>query len=348
MKKVLLFLIAIALIIGVGYFGYTVLNSKNIESIEIEGNMQTLYLLDEASTPNYQDAKLKITYKNGSTKYKNLAEAGVTCDKFTTSIEKFEDEMVLTYKSVMISVKYTVVQPGMYYLSAYNKATTSGSVDKQYTLSTTNSFYYIDKGGVLKYYAKEDITLSNGTVNAWVLYDGSVIKSYRYEVVDDRIDIYLGEDEVAYSIKTSRPAGNIITSSENEEVNDSGLTVKKETYTFTHYDVLTNLSVKTDSVALVCNYTSDTPQSPKYLAFRRNQTIKSSGHKIYLTVSYNNYLVYSDSVKLLKDVYVYVDDAMVKNNTLNTKDKNLSINYADIAYATVCDERTHLYYKVVD
>jgi hypothetical protein len=72
MRRILLFIIAIVLLGGIGYTGYVIFGSKNISKVEVEGNAQTIYLLNETDTPDFQDAKLKITYKSGDVKYVDL------------------------------------------------------------------------------------------------------------------------------------------------------------------------------------------------------------------------------------------------------------------------------------
>ena len=64
MKKIVWIVLAILCACGLGYIGYVIFQAKNIETVEISGNMQTLYVVGEDL--NFGDAKLKVTYKNGN------------------------------------------------------------------------------------------------------------------------------------------------------------------------------------------------------------------------------------------------------------------------------------------
>ena len=193
MKKVLLFLVAIIFIAGIGYAGYLIFNSKNIVKIEIEGTAQTLYLVDEAVSPDFQDAKLKITYKSGDVKYVEMKNSYLTIHDFSTSIVR-HGTMKITYKSQMITLDYDVINSGVYYLSSYTKTMVVGNNSSAgYSINNTRNFYSLQPNGVLKYYN------FNTANNKWYLYDGKYISSYKYEVVDDKIKIYLVFTNFKYS-----------------------------------------------------------------------------------------------------------------------------------------------------
>ena len=46
---------------GIGYLGYLIFMSKNIEKVELTGNIQTLYIVGDEI--DFEDSKLKVTYK---------------------------------------------------------------------------------------------------------------------------------------------------------------------------------------------------------------------------------------------------------------------------------------------
>ena len=170
MKRFILFILTIALLGGIGYTGYVIFSSKNISKVEIEGNVQTIYLLNETDTPDFQDAKLKITYKSGDVKYLDMATIGekITVDKFTTSLEASET-MKITYKSQLITIDYKVIKSGLYYMSFKESTTSTGSKSTQrYTISKTQNFYNLGEDGVLKYYHYD------GNKGKWFLYDGNI------------------------------------------------------------------------------------------------------------------------------------------------------------------------------
>ena len=67
MKKFILIFLSVLCIAGVGALGYLMFNAKSIASIEIEGQMQTIYVAGQDI--DFENAKLKVTYKNGSVKF---------------------------------------------------------------------------------------------------------------------------------------------------------------------------------------------------------------------------------------------------------------------------------------
>ena len=122
MKKVISIILVIACIAGLGFLGYVVFRSKNIVSAHIDGQMQTLYLVNETTTPDFEDAKLKVTYKNGTAKYIDLKSKSVKINDFSTSIQT-HGVMKITYKSQTIEVPYNVIKRGLYYMKSHQMKT---------------------------------------------------------------------------------------------------------------------------------------------------------------------------------------------------------------------------------
>ena len=61
MKKLIsIFLISLC-VVGVGVLGFFIFRSKNIDSIEIVGDMQTVYFVNETTDFNFNKAKLKVS-----------------------------------------------------------------------------------------------------------------------------------------------------------------------------------------------------------------------------------------------------------------------------------------------
>ena len=334
MKKILLLIIAVVLCAGAIFVGNTIFNTKNIDTIEIEGEMQTLYLLNETDTPNFEDAKLKITYKNGKVDYKSMKDVFKIKDKdfnyFTTSYIKDSDTMSLVYKSHMIEVKYTVVNSGMFYLSGdekieyvSNKPQTVSS--NQYTLKTTNSFIYLETKDpvVKKESGRKGVRFYSYSTeeNDWLLYDGNYLKNYSYEINGDRILVYLGSDTPTYEMKAGVKAGYpYLYSVKNEKDSNTNLDISRETFYFTNYsEAVTNSKAIQLNQAPICDDYLTDELGTKYLEFNRHDTIATSSHKIYLDVEFSNYLIYtSDGVKLFKRVLVVFSDELIKNETFNT------------------------------
>ena len=303
--------------------------------------MQTLYLLNETLEPDFEDAKLKITYKNGSVKYIKMKDAfkgDATADKkitnFDTSLVR-STIMKITYKNHIVDVNYSVIESGMYYLSGYEKFTyVNGkpqvSSSKQYSLSTdmsksTKSFILLKDSGTVNYYSYSDAK------NRWHLYDGDYIENYCYEIVGDKLNIYLGGESPAYYIQSSVKNGVISTYSVNVSKDPStGLDTGKETFTFTPYNnIVTNVTAT--NVELKANY--KTLDGNEYLQFDRYETLENNSNNMYLKVTYSNYLIYTGSVNLFKEIYVVVGNGMLKNDSLYTQERLMEgYGFALIAY----------------
>lgn len=306
MKKfILIFLICICLG-GVGYLGYVVFNSKSIESVEISGEMQTLYIVGDDL--NFQDAQLKVTYKNGNIKMVDLSSKTVDVSLFSTSLQT-HGTMKIAYKSFVLDVEYDVVYKGMYYVSKETTSTassTSSSSGVSYTSNSTPMMFYLDNNGVLDYYYKE-----NGKT---YMHDGSYDKSYKYIIDGDTIQVYLGNDEIAYEIQANYNSSGTMTLKSvtlNTMDYDPDIVASKEEKIYTF-----NSSFKTDrrisSVEVDLSQTSYITQgSYKFVTFKVGETIKSSEKVLLLKVNIAN-----DSY--LSTVYVYITDSMVTRNSLDT------------------------------
>ena len=134
MKRLIVILVVVACLIGVGFLGFTIFNKKNIDKVELEGTVQTLYLANtnEINKPNFQDASLKVSYKDGTVKYIPLKSADVTVTDFSTSIELTDGKMKINYKSNVISVNYSVIKNGFYYVSSVTTYVSGNPQDGTY------------------------------------------------------------------------------------------------------------------------------------------------------------------------------------------------------------------------
>ena len=159
MKNILRFLLILALCVGIGFLCYYIFGKVKIEKVEIDGKMQTLYIANsrEPNNPNYQDAKLKITYKDGNIKYIPLGEANINLSDFSTSSEKFDGKMRIEYKSYLFDINYSVIKNGYYYVTktnTYVSGNLTNSNDSAYEDAT--EFFTLTKDGNLKYYKLVD------------------------------------------------------------------------------------------------------------------------------------------------------------------------------------------------
>ena len=111
-------IVSVILIVGlIAILGVQLVKSANVESIEIVGDIQTIYFVESTSDVNFNDADLKITYKDGSVKIKKLTKKLVSVKNFNTSVVN-NGTMKITYKSTTIDVGYAVVWTGLYYLNS--------------------------------------------------------------------------------------------------------------------------------------------------------------------------------------------------------------------------------------
>ena len=345
MKKVLLIIVSVAFLLGIGYAGYVVFNSKNIVSIEIDGQVQTLYLVDETDKPNFQDAKLKVNYKSGDAKFIPLEKANITINDFSTETETSKT-MKISYKNQLISLDYSVIRGGVYYLSNREVSSLVGgnvSTDEtSYKINEVNDLFFFGENGSLKYYVKD----SSGK---WFLFDGKYKSSYKYEIKDDTMSIYLGGETPSYQIQASKVSDE----SDNVEVTSTSYTyngefqTSKTVYDFTHYDIKTNVEINDLSI-----YSEDfktNEDGHNYLEFSKGEKLSNTTKKIYFKIVYSDSLLdVTDSegniVRLLNEVYVVADDGMVKNNSLDTS-KSFSpiLKQAELAYDS---ELCYVYYTV--
>lgn len=347
MKKALLIIVSIAFLLGIGYAGYVVFNSKNVVSVEVEGQIQTLYFVNETDKPNFQDAKLKVNYKSGDAKFISFEKADIEVNDFSTTDEASKT-MKITYKNQLLTIDYNVIRSGLYYLSGTEKSTlVSGKIkttSSSYKINDVNQLYYFDINGSLKYYSYDS------SIKQWILFDGKYNKEYKYEIKNNTLSVYLGGNTPIYQLQANKNADN----DEKIDVKSTSYTysgefqTSKTIYDFTHYDMKTN--VKIDNLSVYCPTMKTNQQDFEYLEMNVGETFSNTNQKIFFKITYSDsWLDVTDSndniVKLLKTVYVYIDDGMVKDNTLDTSSKNSPIlSKTRLAYD---GELCEIYYTVV-
>ena len=318
MKKALLIIVTIALLLGVGYAGYVVFRSKNIVSVEVEGQIQSLYLVDETETPNFQDAKLKINYKSGDAKFIPLQKANIKINDFSTK-EETSKTMKITYKNQMVELDYSVVRSGLYYLSQIqNDILTDGKVETKtslYPITQTNELFFFGEKGDLKYYSYDK------KYSRWVLFDGKYNDLYKYEIINRTLSIYLGGNTPNYQLEaTANEDGKISVASTSFTYNGEFQT-SKTVYSFTHYEFKTN--VKMEKLEVVSDALKIDENNFDYLEFKVGDTFAKLTNKVYFKITYSSPLLVvtnsdGSTLNLLQNVYVLVDDSMVKDHTLDT------------------------------
>lgn len=328
MKKVLIIFLVLICSCGIGYIGYVIFNSKNIDSVELVGNIQTLYVVGDEI--DYEDAKLKVTYKNGTMKYVDIDSKSVDITYFSTSVETHA-KMNIVYKSAVIPVEYNVIQKGAYYLKSYEKVylsslTEPSTISDNYTIDDTFEMIYIDSNGVCNYYVKNS--------GIWKMIDGNYNSTLKWTITADTLNVALANS--TYQIKAEYlDSGKMNLISETfDTVAGTGLIGSSEKRVFERTEEMkTNQTA--NSVSVAENFLND-----GIATYSVGQKINECDPQVLLEVTY---LQYNTSHQFRK-VYVQVEPSMVVNN-FSTSAKNNSATFATLTYSGF--NNIELYYKVV-
>ncbi len=307
MKKVLIMILTAICACAIGYLGYVIFNAKSIDSVEIVGEMQTLYVVGDDL--DFQEAQLKVTYKNGTIKMVDLDKKRVDVTSFSTSLQT-HGTMKIVYKSAVLEVNYDVVNKGLYYVSGNYVTTPSSTVPSvtNYSRTTAPMLFYIKDNGELEYYYKEG--------SKYLMHDGEYNKSYKYEISGDTMRVYLGGDEASYELKANYNSEGTMTLKSTTITtmsNNPDIITRKVEKIYTYYE-----HFKTDrtisSVAVDLSKTTSTNYgSSQYIIFEKGDNIETSKKVILLQVNYANPLS-----SYMSTVYVHVCDGMVTRNSLDT------------------------------
>lgn len=338
MKKVIIILLVVLGIAGIVYLGYLIFNAKNVEAVELSGEIQTLYVVGDDI--DFEDAKLKVTYKNGDIQMVDLDSSSVQIDMFSTSIEK-QGTMNIVYKNHVINVDYVVIKNGLYYLSnektyTWNYTTGSlGSVPSTTYVSPTASkeLIFLGQNGVLQYYTKDSYK--------WYMNDGKYDSSYNYTIEKDTLIVNAGKDNQIKIKVNYDSSGSLNISSEEQKVHeDTGLVYEINVTSYKWYNMKPNRVIKAGSLEVDLSqteYTSSTdPNTHDYVTFNRGENIETSGKEIYVKVEFAN-----DT--FLNTIYVRVTDSMVQRNSLDTENVYTLIRAVILYYE---GEEFTLYYTV--
>ncbi len=317
--------------------GYVVFRSKNIVSVEIEGQIQTLYLVNETTVPDYEDAKLKVTYKNGTAKYIDLTSKSVKVNDFSTSIEA-HGVMKLTYKSQTLEIPYNVIKTGLYYMKNHQvkQNGTTSEVAAYKSIKETGIMFSLEAGGVVKFYQK--------TNNDWYLFDGNYDSTYSYKISGDTLTVKYGEsNNNKYEIQANYENGAINISARTEILDKEGDPIAIHTYKFVNFtDKTRDVSITSASITAEAPCTGY--NSNGVFVFNRNQTLKTSNNDIYMKVVYDTYLISvkdaetNEMIEMLKNVYVKVTDGMTSLLYTNLGDnivKSAQVNYENYKEETI-------------
>lgn len=344
MKKFLVIVLVIVCLGGLGFLGYTVFRSKNIVSVEIEGQMQTLYLVNESTSPDFEDAKLKVTYKNGNVKYVEMSKAKVS--DFSTSVVT-NGEMKLTYKSQTVKVPYNVIRSGMYYVKGmiYTTSDSEDSVPISEPKDAEIMFYLNDDGSLLYY--KKNLSLGG----RWELYDGRYDSTYNYTVGGDTLKLNFGEDET-YDVKATYKDDVMTISSKTIQTGSTGVTSTEITRIYANISSAYKTDAKIDNIKLsvIGEENSGTTEDDS-IAFKQGTNIETSKKDIFLEVDFNQFLISytnesANTENMLDKVYVKLTDAMLAKNSLRTDGLKEVADAAQIHYGNY-EKTVTLWYTVV-
>ena len=315
MKKIMpiisVFLVA-ALITFLGFF---VFRTSSIESVEIVGDIQTVYFVDSTNTVNFNESNLKVTYKDGSVKLKKLSYDLVSVKNFTTSVAN-DGTMKITYKSKTIDVNYSVIWTGLYFLTEKTSHTYSGGEKITSTKSgpyvagvtetnqdktTSIEMIYFDEKGYCDYYTRTSSTAT------WYMDDGEFDKSFYYTIEGSSIKAYLGENRTyELQAKVTNDGELTLVTTENNYVDNQNVSFLKSSVdrTFEHYEMKGNRTLGTNDIKVYCNSKIVDKDSP--ITVSKNSTFAENNLDLYLKVTFNN-----DS--FLKNVYVRFTESMIKS-----------------------------------
>ncbi|MBR7172352.1 MAG: bacterial Ig-like domain-containing protein [Clostridia bacterium] len=342
MKRMMLIFMIIVCCCGIGYLGYLIFRSKNVDTVEIVGSIQTLYVVGDEI--DFEDAKLKVTYKNGNIKMVNLKEKMV--DYFSTSTEGHK-VMNINYKSEVLKVEYNVIQVGAYYLnySETRLPKDSGvgfdSTPKQYDIYQTPEMLYVGKAGYFRYYTRKSI--------GWTMADGNYDDRYSYTIVGDTMKIKTAYE--SYDIKVNYLENGIMqmVSDKATKIEGSSLVSKQEIKHFvvtgemkTNQEILPNNENAEDGVKM---YGTIENPNTSVVIFKEDERLKDLTSPVYLKVTYASYGIdlNTGGNHQFKTVYVELTDSMI-NGSYSTTDVFSTLRSLQVVYES---RVTTMHYKVV-
>lgn len=313
MKKIIPIISVFLVVCLVGFLAVMLFRTSKIDSVEIVGDVQTVYFVDSTNTVNFNDANLKVTYKDGSVKLKKLSYDIVSVKNFTTSVAN-NGMMKITYKSKTIDVGYSVIWTGMYFLSEKQEHTYNGSdistissgpfvagvTETNQDKTTSIEMIYFNDDGTCDYYQRKSST------GIWYMDDGYYNKSFYYSIEGDTIKANLGKDKV-YNLKTKVTQDGELTlvTTQNNYVGNQETNFLKSSVdrTFEHYEMKGNRTIDRGDIQV---------HSDSQIVFSKNSTFADSKLNIYLKVNYKN-------DNFLQNVYVrFNEDMFISDKEFST------------------------------
>lgn len=316
MKRFFMILIVALTLCGVGFLGYLIFQSKNIETVSIEGTIQTLYVAGDDL--NFEDAQLKVTYKNGNIKMVDLDSAKVDVSMFSADTVK-HGTMIINYKSFKFEVEYDVIDKEGWFLSSNTSVITGGDpittvYDEDGAAGTIEptKYIYLESDGALQYYRKID--------GKWYMNDGRVDKSYKYSISGDTMTVDLDGD--IYELKAdynSKGYMNLSSTKLTRDSSDPDLVTKKEILKFSTSSKLKSLkfrpalsvSIDDDACFEYADVSTETFGGNEYtvVKFKRGETLETASNRSSNAMDLYMKVTYIDD--FMGTVYVNVCDEMI-------------------------------------
>lgn len=308
MKKIINIISLILLCAIFVVFGVFIFKKSNIDSVEIVGDIQTIYFANTVTDVNFNDAELKISYKDGSVKMKKLTNKIVKISNFNTSVVN-NGTMKISYKSHTIDVDYAVISSGLYYLSEQKTNTFNGSsvtsnssgalvagVDKNNKdITTSIEMINFNLDGTCDYYTR-------ASKNAiWYMDDGYFDKTFYYSIVGNCINVQLGENNsYELKVKFSNDGDVSLESEKYDYLNSEEKFVKSITErSFKHYEMKGNRTFSSNDISV---WTGGTE-----LKFKKNSSFDTKNVDVFVRINYSN-------DNFLKTVYVRFNESMFKTD----------------------------------
>ena len=336
MKKAITTIIVCLAIAGITIASIFLFKTSKVKSIEVVGDIQTIYFVGSTNDVNFNNADLKITYNDGSVKLAKLTDKLVSVSNFNTSVEN-SGIMKLSYKTHTIDVGYTVVCKGLYYLTDKSEETYNGTGvltnnsekmiaginSSNQDITTSTEMIYFGENGICDYYTRTSSTAT------WYADNGYYNSKFYYKITGNTINVHLGENKVYNLVACVSVDGKLsLTSIQRSYVDGSNDFLKtKVTRNFLHYEMKGNRTITKDDISVYC--ASD-------IKFAKNSKFSDSNLNIYLKVVYKN-------DNFLKTVYVRFTEDMFTDNAFSTAVPTPSTTRAECYYNGV---KFYLEYKV--
>lgn len=322
LKKILIILAVLLVCCGIGYLGYVIFMSKNIDKVELSGNMQTIYFVGDDL--DFEDSKLLVTYKNGNMQLIDLKTANVTVTLFSTSIPT-HGKMKITYKNHTIEQEYSVFNKGSYFVdSVKTTLMPSGNViSNTYELEKSTTIYSFLGDGKLRYYNRDTST------SDWYMNDGKYDTSYNYNITGDTITVNLGKNN-KLNLKAVYTNDGLLYLSSRETVSPKDNPDAIISYADRTYKYYAMGDRKIDKNEGVCEVAYDKYRNDNVTSvdFKVGESFNSKEKKIYIKV------VYINENMFMKTVYVEICDEMNTN----------AMYKLDTTYSKSTPHSTKIYY----